>query len=178
MYADHLSPTDFEERWKAVIDEYKLDTNAWLSELYDIRNQWISAYFNDIKMDSLLRTTSRSESSSSFFQHHPESGDTLVEFYSCFESAMDKQRLRNDEDDRRSEQILLAESLMSIKLDASKIYTLDIFYLVREEIKSGCLYISMTIMSRADDARYFKFKDELLNNQIFEVKFLCLTFIC
>lgn len=178
VYADHLSTTDFEERWRAVIDEYKLDTNAWLSELYDIRDQWIPAYFNDIEMAGLLRTTSRSESSNSFFQHYHDSGDTLVEFYSSFESAMDKQRLRTAEDDRRSEQIPLADSLMSIELDASKIYTLEIFYLVREEIKSGCLYTSMTDMSRDDDARYFKFKDELLNNQIFEVKVLRLTYIC
>ena len=124
VYADHLSTTDFEERWRAVIDEYKLDTNAWLSELYDIRDQWIPAYFNDIEMAGLLRTTSRSESSNSFFQHYHDSGDTLVELYSSFESAMDKQRLRTAEDDRRSEQIPLADSLMSIELDASKIYTL------------------------------------------------------
>ena len=56
-------------------------------------------------MVDLLRTTSRSESSILFFQHFHESGDTLVEFCSSFESAMDKQRVRNAVDDEKSGKI-------------------------------------------------------------------------
>ncbi|KAL1819004.1 hypothetical protein ACET3Z_013873 [Daucus carota] len=37
-------------------------------------------------------------------KHFHESGNNLVEFYSRFESAMDKQRLRNDTDDKRSQE--------------------------------------------------------------------------
>ncbi|KAK1384056.1 hypothetical protein POM88_021791 [Heracleum sosnowskyi] len=90
VYSDHLTPREFEERWNAVIAEFKLESNPWLTKMFNIRDQWIPAYFSDIEMAGLLRTTSRSESSNSFFQHFHESGDTLVEFYSSFESAMDK----------------------------------------------------------------------------------------
>ncbi|XP_017228981.2 protein FAR1-RELATED SEQUENCE 5 [Daucus carota subsp. sativus] len=79
------------------------------------------AFEEHIEMAGLLRTTSRSESSNFFFQHYHESGDTLVEFFSSFESAMDKQRMRNADDERRSEQIPLTVTSMSIELDASKI---------------------------------------------------------
>ncbi|KAK1383136.1 hypothetical protein POM88_020871 [Heracleum sosnowskyi] len=120
-------------------------------------------------MAGLLRTTSRSKSSNSFFQHFHESGDTLVEFYSSFESAMDKQRLRNVEDDNRSEKIPLKKTSMSIEMDASKLYTLELYYRVREEIKSACYHTSMEDMTRDNESRHFKCKDDLLNGQIFEV---------
>ena len=96
--------------------EFKLEDNDWLNEMYDIRDQWIPAYFSNIEMAGLLRTTSRSESSNSFFQHFHESGNNLVEFYSRFESAMDKQRLRNDTDDKRSQETPHMETSMRICL--------------------------------------------------------------
>ncbi|XP_074335536.1 protein FAR1-RELATED SEQUENCE 5-like [Apium graveolens] len=159
VYSDHITQTEFVERWNAVIVEYKLESNPWLTELFNIRNEWIPAYFSDIEMAGLLRTTSRSESSNSFFQHFHESGHTLVEFYSSFESAMDKQRLKNAEDDKRS----------GIEIDASKLYTLELYYLVREEIKAACYHTSMPDITRDNEHRYFKVKDDLLHDRIFEV---------
>ncbi|KAK1363407.1 hypothetical protein POM88_038968 [Heracleum sosnowskyi] len=169
VYSDYLTLREFEERWNVVIAEFKLEYNPWLTEMFNIRDQWIPAYFSDIEMAGLLRTTSRSESSNSFFQHFHESGDTLVEFYSSFESAMDKQRLRNVEDDNRSEKIPLKETSMSIEMDASKLYTLELYYRVREEIKLACYHTSMEDMTRDNDSRHFKCKDDLLQGQIFEV---------
>lgn len=101
VYSDHSTPTEFEDGWNGVMSEYKLESNAWLTSLFKKRKQWIPAYFSDIEMVGLLRTTSRSESSNFFFQHFHENGDTLVEFYSSFESAMDKQRLRAADDDKK-----------------------------------------------------------------------------
>lgn len=119
------------------MSEYKLENNIWLTELFNIRHQWIPAYFSDIEMTGLLRTTSWSEISNFFFQHFHESGDTLVEFYSNFESAMDKQRLRYAEDEKKSQQIPQTDTTMPIRKDVSKWYTLEIYYLVREEIKTA-----------------------------------------
>lgn len=169
VYSDHLTSTEFEEGWKAVISEYKLENNNWLTDLYNIRDQWIPAYFSDVEMAGLLRTTSRSESSNNFFQHFHESGDTLVEFYSSFESAMDKQRLRTAEDDKRSEKVPQLETTMKIEVDASQLYTLELYYLVREEIKSACFHTTIPEMSNDNDSRHFKCKDDLHHGKIFEV---------
>ncbi|KAK1382517.1 hypothetical protein POM88_020252 [Heracleum sosnowskyi] len=146
--------------------------------MFNIRDQWIPAYFSDIEMAGLLRTTSRSKSSNSFFQHFHESDDTLVEFYSSFESAMDKQRLRNVEDDNISEKIPLKETSMSTEMDASKLYTLELYYRVREEIKSACYHTSMEDMTRDNESRHFKCKDDLLQGQIFENICLYVAFYC
>lgn len=169
VYSDHLTPEQFEERWNAVIAEFKLETNPWLTEMFCIRDQWIPAYFSNIEMAGLLRTTSRSKSSNFFFQHYHESGDNLVEFYSSFESAMDRQRMRNADDERKSQKIPLTGVSLCIESDAANIYTLELFYLVREEIKSGCYHTIIQSMSRDNDASHFTFKDALLNDQLFEV---------
>ncbi|KAK1358881.1 hypothetical protein POM88_043355 [Heracleum sosnowskyi] len=68
VYSDHFTPGEFKERWNDIIVEFKLKSNPWLTEMFNIRDQWIPAYFSDIEMAGLLRTTSRSESSNSFFQ--------------------------------------------------------------------------------------------------------------
>lgn len=172
VYSDHLTKEEFEECWHEVIKEYKLETNVWLTNLFNIRSEWIPAYFSDIDMAGLLRTTSRSESSNFFFQYFHDSGDTLVEFYSSFESAMDKQRLRQADDEKRSEKIPLTDTSMAIEKDASKLYTLELYYRVREEIKTGCYHTSMTNMSRDEQSRYFSCKDELLQDKNFKLYYI------
>ena len=125
-------------------------------------------------MAGLLRTTSRSESSNFFFQHFHESGDTLIEFWSSFESAMDRQRMRNADDDKNSQKIPSTAITLDIESDAARLYTLELFYLVREEIKSGCYHTVVQSMARDNDCSHFKFKDMLLNDQVFEVHIYCL----
>lgn len=88
VWSDHTSPLDFEEGWNEVISDFNLSGNKWLTELYDIRHSWIPAYFNDEPMLGLLRTTSRSESSNFYFNHFVQKGDTLSEFYICYDSAI------------------------------------------------------------------------------------------
>ncbi|KAL8089263.1 hypothetical protein AgCh_038890 [Apium graveolens] len=82
---------------------------------------------------------------------------------------MDKQCLKNAEDDKRSGQIPLTETSMSIEIDSSKLYTLELYYLVREEIKAACYHTSMPDITRDNEHRYFKVKDDLLHDRIFEV---------
>ena len=84
IYSENSSPIQFEEGWATVISEYELQDNKWLADMFRKRISWIPAYFSDIEMAGLLRTTSRSESSNSFFQHFYERGDTLVEFFFKF----------------------------------------------------------------------------------------------
>ena len=123
IYSDQSTPTEFEEGWSAVMSEYKLQDNNWLAAMFRRRRTWIPAYYSDIEMAGLLQTTSRSESSNSFFQHFHERGDTLVEFYSSFESAMDKQRIRTVEDEKNSRKTPRFETPLQIEKDAAQLYT-------------------------------------------------------
>ena len=53
---------EFEQELQSIITEFGLQKNAWLSQMYDIRDMWIPAYFRDVFLGAVMRTTSRSES--------------------------------------------------------------------------------------------------------------------
>ncbi|GJU23163.1 FAR1-related sequence 5-like protein [Tanacetum coccineum] len=83
----------------------------------------------------LMRTTSRSESENAFFKSFTNYGSTLVNFMMCFESAMERQRYRQEVLDFRT--FDLAPKLhtkLKIKIHASKVYTRKTFLLVQKEI--------------------------------------------
>jgi hypothetical protein len=53
-------------QWTSIINDFQLTANEWLSTRFLIRKLWIPAYFMDIPLAGVLRTTSRSESANSF----------------------------------------------------------------------------------------------------------------
>ncbi|KAK9698102.1 hypothetical protein RND81_08G082500 [Saponaria officinalis] len=87
-----LEPTEFEDQWNEVITEFGLETNRWLSTMFDIKEYWISTYFRDMRMSNIMSTTQRLESENSFFKKFENHYGTLVEFWLRYESAMDQQR--------------------------------------------------------------------------------------
>ena len=72
--------------------DFGLQSNAWLSQMYDIRDMWIPAYFKDLFLGKVLRTTSRSESENHFFSNFTNPHLSLVEFSMQYESALELQR--------------------------------------------------------------------------------------
>ncbi|XP_021742777.1 protein FAR1-RELATED SEQUENCE 5-like [Chenopodium quinoa] len=87
-----IEPAEFEERWNKVMVEYHLEEHEWLGYMYKIRNKWISAYFRDVFLGGIMRTTSRSESENNFFCSFINPHVSLVEFYLRYEAAIDAQR--------------------------------------------------------------------------------------
>ncbi|KAK1419433.1 hypothetical protein QVD17_28600 [Tagetes erecta] len=59
VWTDSLSPSEFEEGWHSVIQDFDLSDNNWLGDIYDMRESWIPAYYRDELMFGLMRTTSR-----------------------------------------------------------------------------------------------------------------------
>ncbi|XP_074318414.1 protein FAR1-RELATED SEQUENCE 5-like [Silene latifolia] len=84
-----LEPLEFEEKWCQLVNEHNLDGNSWLSTMFRKRRKWIPAYFRDVPMGCLLRTTQRSESRNNFFKRFENAHGTLVEFLMRFQSAID-----------------------------------------------------------------------------------------
>ncbi|WVZ93391.1 LOW QUALITY PROTEIN: hypothetical protein U9M48_039373, partial [Paspalum notatum var. saurae] len=73
------TPEDFESNWASIITDFQLTGNEWFSTRYLIRASWIPAYFMDIPLAGVLRTTSRSESANSFFNLLAKRFDTALE---------------------------------------------------------------------------------------------------
>ncbi|KAM3228658.1 hypothetical protein ACQJBY_059959 [Aegilops geniculata] len=86
------TPAEFESQWNSVITEFGLEENDWLVKRFSIRESWIPAYFMDIPLAGILRTTSRSESANSFFNRFIHRKLALVEFWLRFDTALECQR--------------------------------------------------------------------------------------
>ncbi|XP_074265889.1 protein FAR1-RELATED SEQUENCE 5-like [Silene latifolia] len=119
-----LEPLEFEEKWCQLVNEHNLEGNSWLSTMFRKRRKWIPAYFRDVPMGCLLRTTQRSESQNNFFKRFENAHGTLVEFLMRFQSAIDVQRHTQKQLDR-DDDCTLPQLATSLKLEAhaSKVYT-------------------------------------------------------
>ncbi|XP_019157977.1 PREDICTED: protein FAR1-RELATED SEQUENCE 5-like [Ipomoea nil] len=58
VWDDTLTIDEFKRKWDTLIKDYQLEEHRWFAQLYEARASWIPAYFNDIEMGGLLRTTS------------------------------------------------------------------------------------------------------------------------
>ena len=80
---------EFESQWNFVMTKYAFMENEWVSTKFAIRQLWIPAYFMDIPLAGILRTTQRSESANSFFNRFIQRKLTFVEFWLRFDTALD-----------------------------------------------------------------------------------------
>ena len=171
IWSSHLEIDEFEQGWEAVIKEFNLDNNKWLSDMYDIRCSWIPAFFRDKPMFGLMRTTSRSESENFFFAQFHKQADTLCEFWLRFQSAVERQRNETERLDTESKSSLPPTlSSWYIEDDAADLFTRTVFYKVQEEILASCLDMQIKRMSEeVDGVTSFEIKDVKVKEKIFKV---------
>ncbi|GJU92935.1 FAR1-related sequence 9-like protein [Tanacetum coccineum] len=139
---------EFEDRWNKLIEEFNLVNHKWVSKMYRIRSSWIPAFFVDSPLCGLMRTTSRSESESSFFSYFNIFGSTLVKFMLYYEFAMERQRYMQERLDHQ-----LFDSFPNLltplpfKFHAAKVYTRILFTRVQKEIVAGSWLCSIKAIS-------------------------------
>ena len=56
-----LMPTEFENAWRNLLDKYNLHDDPMMLQLWEIREEWISAYFKNV-FCARMTSTQRSES--------------------------------------------------------------------------------------------------------------------
>ncbi|XP_057775403.1 protein FAR1-RELATED SEQUENCE 7-like [Salvia miltiorrhiza] len=128
-------PSEFEEKWLGVINEYGLADNSWFSDMFSKRKYWIPAYFHDLRMSGLFRTTSMSESENSFFRKYLNRNSNLASFYIHYESAMQAQRYSYKQLCMTGQTTTpKLKSHKPIEQHASRIYTTNFFLDVQIEI--------------------------------------------
>ncbi|XP_057791280.1 protein FAR1-RELATED SEQUENCE 5-like [Salvia miltiorrhiza] len=138
IWTDNDEPTVFEEKWRDFIEEYELSENTWFNDMYEDRALWIPAYFRDIHMSGLFRTTSLSESENSFFRQYLNKNSDLLMLYMNFNNAMDYQRHTYHKvtyDDETCAPVL--KTNVALETHASTLYTSTVFKEVQDEIEAS-----------------------------------------
>ncbi|XP_074283491.1 protein FAR1-RELATED SEQUENCE 5-like [Silene latifolia] len=170
VWNNYLDPEEFEEQWGQIMIDYNLVEHEWFSYLYDIREQWIPAYFKDIFMSGLIRVTSRSESENSFFDRFLSSQMTLVEFWMCFESATEAQKHKQSKlnSDNKHSQIPLKTKL-NLEVHASEINTHTIFKDFQTELVAALFQCDLKDVENIDDAKVFILTDSELPKKTWNI---------
>ncbi|XP_057811884.1 protein FAR1-RELATED SEQUENCE 5-like [Salvia miltiorrhiza] len=156
VWTDLVEPDVFEESWKNLMDEYDLLDNRWFSDMFDDRSHWIPAYFRDVSMSGLFRTTSLSESENSYFKRFLNKNGNIMMLYMHYCSALEAQRYNYHKITLADEiGVLPLKTSLKIEKHASTIYTNNIFKEVQEEIYASQSFCSMYKMEdQADESIY------------------------
>lgn len=138
VWADTMDPQEFEVLWNDICSRYGLEDNNWLKSLYTYRHYWIPAYFGDIPMSGIMRTTSISESENSFFKRFTRSGANLIEFWMKFNQALDAQRMAAEKYDYADQNSTpKMKTCLEIEKNVAMLFTATIFYKVQVEIAAS-----------------------------------------
>lgn len=78
--------TQFEEKWRQLINDYDLGDNLWLCSLYENREKWIPAYIRNTFSAGMLACK---QTENSFFDGYVSKETTLQEFIKLYDKALD-----------------------------------------------------------------------------------------
>ena len=160
VWSLYIGPDEFERQWLDLINEFNLQENKWLSDMFEIRERWIPAYFKDVELCGLMRTTSRSESENQFFQNFTSKGSTLLNFMMGFESAMERQRHCQEVlDEQTLNKVPRFKTKLQMERNALKFYTKTIFLLIQEEMNHAVYDCHQTSEEEVDGIEVITIKE-------------------
>ncbi|KAL9675366.1 hypothetical protein QQ045_003568 [Rhodiola kirilowii] len=170
VYDYHIETKDFKDKWSQLMEEYEMSGNKWLCKMYRLREFWIPAYFRDIPLGGLLRTTSRSESQNSFFGTFLNTDLTLVAFFLNFNSALESQRQTKCKCDTENQsKKSVKKTPLSIEVDALNHYTRKLFQDVQMEICAACFHVSIIKVVEHENIRTNEIQDPRYKETTFQV---------
>ncbi|XP_019158224.1 PREDICTED: protein FAR1-RELATED SEQUENCE 5-like [Ipomoea nil] len=151
VWISFLEPANFETQWKQLMENFNLVEHNWFTNMFEVRNLWIPAYFRDVFMGGLLRTMSRSKSENYTYNRFTGPQSSLVEFMMNLDTALKSQRNTNAKlnSDNEGYNPNMRTSL-GIEKHASIVYTITIFYKVQAEICAS--YFKCRVLSVREDA--------------------------
>ncbi|KAL7584683.1 hypothetical protein Lser_V15G46220 [Lactuca serriola] len=167
----HIKPDEFEKKWDLIINEFNLEDKRWFSDMFELRDKWIPAYFSDTRMSGLMKTTSRSESMNSFFNTYSQSGNLLLHFMMNYDTTIQKQRNTQQELDHQTKKAVYKFiSPRPIEKHAAKVYTSTLFYEVHKEIYKGSWYCQYEHLATKNEWELYKV-EQLNKNSDLKTKF-------
>ncbi|XP_074292584.1 protein FAR1-RELATED SEQUENCE 1-like [Silene latifolia] len=166
-----LEPEEFQQNWQTVIEAHGMQSNRWLKYVFAIRQKWIPAYFRDLPLSCLLRTTQRSKSSNSYFKRLASHFGTLVEFWMRYNSVIEQQRHSQKSMDTANEHSMLEKvGPMKVEMHASLVYTHPIFADFQNEVKHAICSMGVRGLTTVGTVEYHDVRDGLKHRN-FRVEF-------
>jgi hypothetical protein len=151
---------EFEMQWNAIITDFGLGENEWMTNRFEIRKSWIPAYFMDVPLAGVLRTTLRSEISNSFFNRFIHRKLYFVEFCLRFDTALECQR----QEELKADYISvygIAHLITSwpVEKQASIAYTHAVFKKLQAEVVAARDHCSVVGITQVESGKHVAITD-------------------
>ncbi|XP_074320545.1 protein FAR1-RELATED SEQUENCE 5-like [Silene latifolia] len=172
VWNNQLEPDELKEQCGKIMLDYQLVEHEWFSDLYDLRERWMPAYFKDVSMSGLMRVTSRSESENSFFDRFLTPHLTLVEFWVCYESALEAQRHKQSKlnsENKHSE--IPRKTKSNLEVHASEMYSHNIFKDFQIELVAALSDCRFKDVKKIDDTKIYILTDLQMPNKSWNVAY-------
>lgn len=134
----NLDIDEFEDRWKAAVEECRLTENEWVQQLYDKKLMWATAHIRG-KFFAGMRTTSRCEALHAHMGRYVHSGFSLNEFLHHYQRCLEYMRSREIEADFKSAYgvPVMQTEVVSLERFGSLVYTREIFKVFRKRMSKS-----------------------------------------
>nr|XP_023881499.1 protein FAR1-RELATED SEQUENCE 5-like [Quercus suber] len=131
----YVTPDEFEDMWKKMVDNHNLHNHEWLHEMYAKKMKWAEAYMRG-HFFSGCRSTQRCEAMNAFLNRFLDRKTRLYELFQQVDRALS--RIRHNEmgadfSSNYTDPILIT-GLAEIEKHAATIFTREIFSMVQEEL--------------------------------------------
>ncbi|CAN6458526.1 unnamed protein product [Victoria cruziana] len=140
----HMTETiaEFEECWQFLIDRYGLGENQWIQSIYEMRHQWVPAYFRN-SFFAEMAGSQWNESVQAIFHEYINSDTTFVELIKQQRRVVEAQyrkEMHADFETNQSPQIL--KTPWPLEKQAADLYTRTIFGRFQEELLDSFGYMT------------------------------------
>ncbi|XP_057463782.1 protein FAR1-RELATED SEQUENCE 6-like isoform X2 [Actinidia eriantha] len=157
---DSITPNEFEDSWREMIEKYDLENNDWLQNLYNDRYRWIPAHVKDTFWAG-MSTTQRNESMNAFFDGYVNSKTTLKQFIEQYDSALRSKVEKENKADHASFHFripLITE--FEIEKQFQEFYTMEKFKEFQDELR-GLIYCNASFVKEEGCISTFEVEDSI-----------------
>ena len=169
VWSELLDPDEFDILWTSIVEKYSVEDHKWFKDMFFIRQVWIPAFFRDVPMGSLMRTTSFSESENSFFKRYSKPLFNFADFTLQYNNAIDAQRNQTERLDYY-DSVITPKYVTDLAFEKQlgSVYTDRMFRVVQDLIVEADKSCRMISMSTLENIEVFKVSDA--RKKIFTVR--------
>ncbi|KAH9779925.1 protein FAR1-RELATED SEQUENCE [Citrus sinensis] len=149
-----MSAGEFDKRWFALVDEFKLHEHGWVKQMYEKRHKWAEAFLKGTFFAG-MRSTQRCESIHCYLNRFLQYRLKLYEFVLQIDRALRNIRTTEVQDEFKIKfsTPMLTTHLRNLKKHATNVFPISIFHWIREEIPLNCTdtnYYTLTQFGNVD----------------------------
>ncbi|XP_042461393.1 protein FAR1-RELATED SEQUENCE 6-like [Zingiber officinale] len=132
---DSLKIEDFEKSWMKMIVDNGLESNEWLTLLYENRHNWVPAFLKHTFWAG-MSMYQRGETINNYLNGYVYPKTSLKQFFSKYEVILQSKYKKEAEADSESHKTPLLISKFYMEEQISKVYTFNMFRKFQEELKA------------------------------------------